>query len=201
MFFSFSWEWTPFFFSRQPNKNLIKKKYTNENLQDLLFFVHQNKAESCSDSLSSVLLIVAYLTGIQTKGLWSLVIKRIAQSGQGLPRLMEANASRSIHNIVQIEFDLDRPEGGVRCLAICGRLQSKSYWLAWGGLRGGIVCPETIMKAGGWDWRGLGWWQAGRQGCCSSSLSCPVRVIMPTPLSLPSRGFSHHLPATTATFI
>lgn len=47
----------------------------------------------------------------------------------------------SIHNILQIEFDLDRPRGRVWPAENCGRVHSKSYWS--GRLRGG----------GGWGGR------------------------------------------------
>lgn len=56
----------------------------------------------------------------------------------------------------------------------------------------GHCLPGDRDGGGGWE-EGDGKMagrQAGRQGCCSSSLSRPVRAITPTPLSLPSRGFS-----------
>ena len=40
----------------------------------------------------------------------------------------EDGAPGSIHNILQIEFDLDRPRGRVRPAENGGRVHSKSYW-------------------------------------------------------------------------
>lgn len=57
-------------------------------------------------------------------------------------------AHGSIHNILQIEFDLDRPRGRVWPAENCGRVHSKSYWSVQRGRKEGVEGGWGVFTQG-----------------------------------------------------
>lgn len=84
-----------------------------------------------------VLAQIAVLTWWWSKESCMWVNERLPGIHRGLEGGQD-RAQGSIHNILQIEFDRDRPRGRVWPAENCGRVHSKSYWSVQGGGEEGV---------------------------------------------------------------
>lgn len=77
-------------------------------------------------------------------------------------------AQGSIHNILQIEFDLDRPWGRVWPAENCGWVHSKSYWSVQRGRKEGVEGGWGVLSQG-FLLRGEEAWSTGFRGVMKRS--------------------------------